>query len=178
MYNNFKYGLNDKYIMLAIILMACQITRPDTAWYFLWRFVKVQVYRTSVCDLADLYKKEFILLSTMSHHRYFITHGSRLNTGLTFPVPLMEVMLRFMEHEVKNSQVSLFVANCFISRFVLVQKLYLFIFLYLLDGPGSSSGKTLCYGLDGPGSSPVPEGWRFFFIHSCPDWSWGPLNLL
>ena len=23
----------------------------------------------------------------------------------------------------------------------------------------------------------VSEGWRFFFTPSCPDWSWGPLNL-
>ena len=26
--------------------------------------------------------------------------------------------------------------------------------------------------------SRVSEGWRFFFRPSCPDWSWGPLNLL
>ena len=26
--------------------------------------------------------------------------------------------------------------------------------------------------------SRVSEGWRVFFIPSCPDWSWGPLNLL
>ena len=31
----------------------------------------------------------------------FITHG--LNTGWTFPVPVMEAMLRFMEHKVKKS---------------------------------------------------------------------------
>ena len=24
----------------------------------------------------------------------------------------------------------------------------------------------------------VLEGWRFFFIPLCPDWSWGPLSLL
>ena len=26
--------------------------------------------------------------------------------------------------------------------------------------------------------SRVSEGWRFFFTPSCPDWPWGPLNLL
>ena len=74
------------------------------------------------------YKKEFMLLSTMSHHRCFITHGLRLNTDSTFPVPLMEAMLRFMEHKEKNSQFSLFIAVGFIYRFVLFQKLQLFLF--------------------------------------------------
>ncbi|KAJ4444283.1 hypothetical protein ANN_06075, partial [Periplaneta americana] len=46
------------------------------------------------------YKKEFMLLSTMLHHRCFITLGSRLNTGWIFPVPPMEAMLRFMEHKI------------------------------------------------------------------------------
>ena len=62
------------------------ITQPG---FFLWGFVKDQVYRTSVRDLADL-QKRIMLLLPMSHHRYFITHGSRSNTGLTFPVSLME----------------------------------------------------------------------------------------
>ena len=62
-----------------------------------------------------------MLLSTMSHHRYFITHGSRLNTGWIFPVSLMEAMSRFVKHKVKNSQFSLFVAIGFVYRFVLVQ---------------------------------------------------------
>ena len=65
------------------------------------------------------YNKEFMLLSIMSHQRLFITHGSRLKTGWTFPVPLLEAMLRFMEHKVKKSHFSLFVA----IGFVLVQKL-------------------------------------------------------
>ena len=75
-------------------------------------------------------KKEFILLPTMSHHRCFVTHRSRLNTCWIFPVPLMEVMLKFMERKVK-SQFSLFVAIGFIYRFVLVQKLQLILLLYL-----------------------------------------------
>ena len=60
---------------------------------------------------------------SMSHHRCFITHGSRLNTGCTFPVSLMEAMLRFMEHKVKKCQFSVFVAIGYIYRFVLVQQL-------------------------------------------------------
>ena len=44
------------------------------------------------------YKKEFMLPSTMSHRRCFTTNASRLNTGWTFPVPLMEDILRFMEY--------------------------------------------------------------------------------
>ena len=69
------------------------------------------------------YKKQFMLLSTMSHHRCFITHGLRLNSGWAFPVPLMETILTVMEYKFKKSQFSLFVAMCFIYRFVLVQKL-------------------------------------------------------
>ena len=44
-------------------------------------------------------------------------------TVWTYPMPLMEAMLRFMEHKVKKSQFSVFVAIGFIYRFVLVQKL-------------------------------------------------------
>ena len=46
----------------------------------------------------------------MSHRKSFKTQGSKLNTGWTFPVPLMEVMLSFMEHKVKKSQFLLIVA--------------------------------------------------------------------
>ncbi|KAJ4442648.1 hypothetical protein ANN_04237 [Periplaneta americana] len=73
------------------------LTPPD---FFLWGFVKDQVYRTPVRDLADL-QERLMLLSTMLHHRCFITLGSRLNTGWIFPVPPMEAMLRFMEHKVQ-----------------------------------------------------------------------------
>ena len=45
-------------------------------------------------------------------------------------------------------------------------------------GPGGSSGKALIYGLDGPGSIPGVVGVEIFFTPSCPDWPWGPLNLL
>ncbi|KAJ4429534.1 hypothetical protein ANN_21703 [Periplaneta americana] len=75
------------------------LTPPD---FFLWGFVKDQVYRTPVRDYQT-YKKEFMLLSTMLHHRCFITLGSRLNTGWIFPVSPMEAMLRFMEHKSKQA---------------------------------------------------------------------------
>ncbi|PSN38105.1 hypothetical protein C0J52_00865 [Blattella germanica] len=74
--------------------------------------------------ILQTYKKEFMLLSTMFHHRCFITLGSRLNTGWIFPVPPMEAMLRFMEHKVsKNSQFSFFVAVGFKYILLLIQKL-------------------------------------------------------
>ena len=98
--------------------------------FFLLGFVKDQVQRHQYV-ICQIYKKEFMLLSTMSHHRCFITHGSRAKAGRTFPVPLMETMLRFMEHKVKKSQFSVFVAIGFMYRFVLVQKLQLFLLLYL-----------------------------------------------
>ena len=68
----------------------------------------------------------------MSHHRCFTTHGSRLNAVWTFPVPLMEAMLRFMEHRpmVKKFQFSRFLTFGFIYKFVLPQTLWLFLLLY------------------------------------------------
>ena len=45
-------------------------------------------------------------------------------------------------------------------------------------GPGGSSGKALSCGLDGPGSIPGVWGVAIFLHSSCPDWPWGPLNLL
>ena len=48
------------------------------------------------------YKKKFMVLSTMSHRRCFITHGSKFYTSWTFPVLLMKAMLSFIEHSVKN----------------------------------------------------------------------------
>ena len=44
---------------------------------------------------------------TLSHHRCFITQGSRFNTSRSYPVLLMKAMLRFMEHKVPKSQFSL-----------------------------------------------------------------------
>ena len=69
--------------------------------------------------------------SIMSHHRYFMTHGSMLNTGWTFPVPLIEAMLRFMEHKVKKSQFSLFVAIGFIY---IISEVTAISFIILISG--------------------------------------------
>ena len=61
------------------------LTPPDIfLWVLLRTWSKLQQY-----VIWQTHKKEFMLLSTMSHHRSFITHGSRLNTGWTFPMPLM-----------------------------------------------------------------------------------------
>ena len=73
------------------------LTLPE---FFLCGFVIEQFYSTPVHDLTDLQQRIYATLK--SHHRYFITHGSRLNTGCAFPVPLMEAMLRFMEHKLKT----------------------------------------------------------------------------
>ena len=66
--------------------MACQITRPNTTWYFPVGFVKDQVYRSRVRDLKDMQeriyagvnncKKEFMLVSTMSH--FVLEHAIKL----------------------------------------------------------------------------------------------------
>ena len=96
------------------------LTPPD--FFFLWVFGKYQVYRTPVRGLENL-QRIILLLSTMSHYRCFITHGSRLNTGCTFPVPLMDAMLRFMERKVNRRPLSLLVAIGYIYIFVLVHKL-------------------------------------------------------
>ena len=101
-------------------------TPPD---FLLWGFVKDQVYRTPVYDLADLQERIYAAIKKVTY-RCFITHGSRLNSGWIFSMPLMDSILRFMEQKIK-SKFSLFVSIDFIFRFVLVQKLELFLSLYL-----------------------------------------------
>ena len=54
-------------------------------------------------DLSE--RNNLMLLSIMSHNRCFITHGSRLNTGWTFPVTLMEAILSFIEYHQHQSVV-------------------------------------------------------------------------
>ena len=49
----------------------------------------------------------------MSYHGCFITHGLRLNNFWTFAVPLMEAILRFVEHNVKKSQFFTLSSNWF-----------------------------------------------------------------
>ena len=101
--------------------MAYQVTRPNTTrFFFSVEFVKDQVYKSPVVYVIwQTYMKEFMLLQTMSHHRCSITHGSRLNTGWTFPVPLMEAMLGFMEHKVTRRPLMV-LKSCFYKRFLFV----------------------------------------------------------
>ena len=54
--------------------------------FFLWKFVKDLIYWTTVHDLADLQGRIYAL-STISHHRFFITRGSSLKPRCTFPMP-------------------------------------------------------------------------------------------
>ena len=82
--------------------------------FFLRGFVKDQVYRTPVRDLADLQQ-----FHTTIPHNTWVEVEYRLNIF----VPLMEAMLRFVEHRIKESQLSLFLEICSIYRFVLVQDL-------------------------------------------------------
>ena len=84
-----SHGLPEHQIQRHLIFFSCGCLlrdRPTGHQYVIWQ----------------IYKKEFMLLSTMSHHRCFITHGMMLNTGWTFPESLMEAKLRFMEHNVKK----------------------------------------------------------------------------
>ncbi|KAJ4436441.1 hypothetical protein ANN_19074 [Periplaneta americana] len=74
------------------------LTPPD---FFLWGLLRTRSTGRQYV-IWQTYKKEFMLLSTMLHHRCFITLGSRLNTG--WIVPPMEAMLRFMEHKVEPVQ--------------------------------------------------------------------------
>ena len=80
------------------------LTSPD---FFLWEFVKDQVYRTTVRDLAGLQERIYAALNNVTPQIL----GSRLSTGSAFPKSLIEAMLRFMEHKVKQSQFSLFVVD-------------------------------------------------------------------
>ena len=88
-------------------------------------FGKGQVYRTPVSDLVDLLERIYTTVYNITTQmQHTVMHGSKFNTSWTFPLPLMEAMLRFMEHKDKiKSKFSLFVAIGFMYRFVLVQKL-------------------------------------------------------
>ena len=71
--------------------MACQVTRPNTTWFFSCG----DLLRTRSSGyhyvIWQTYKNEFMLLWIVLKYRCFITYGSRLNTGWTFPMLLMEV---------------------------------------------------------------------------------------
>ena len=110
--------------------MACQITRSTPPDIFLWGFVQDQICRTQVRDLVD-FKKDLMLLSKISHHRFFITHGSRLNIVWTFPVHYWKPCWGLWNiRQNKKTQFLLFVTIGFMYGFVLVQKLKLLYVFY------------------------------------------------
>ena len=61
--------------------------------------------------------------------------------------------------------------------FFKVGKRWLYSSHGFLSGSCGSSGKAFGYGLDGQGSVPGVGGVEIFFAPSCPDCSWGSLNL-
>ena len=67
----------------------------NTTCFFLWGFVKDQVHRTTVCDFADLQERIYAAVNNVTP-RCFISHRSNLNSGWTFPMPLMKAKLKFM----------------------------------------------------------------------------------
>ena len=95
--------------------------REASRWLWMHTFKNIYFNILSVLVLVpvpgllwtSLYQKEFMLLSTMWKQRCFITHGSRLNIDWTFPMPTMEAMLRFMQHEVKKISVFTLSSNSF-----------------------------------------------------------------
>ena len=131
-------------------------------------FVKDQIYRKPYV-IWQTYKKEFMLLSTMSHHRYFITHGSSLNIGWTFPIPLMKALLRFMEHKLWGAMDGISVILVKNHFFILLNKFNLHTIIYV--GHVAQAARRWAMGRTAQVRSRVSEGWRFFFVPSCPDWS-------
>ena len=88
---------------------------------FLWAFVKDKVHRTPLRDMADLRVRICAAINNVTPQMLHNT-WIEVDTGLIVPVPLIEAMLRFMEHEVKNHSFH-FVAIGFIYRLLLFQKL-------------------------------------------------------
>ena len=70
-----------------------------------------------------------VVRGVMSEESCARSWASDYPNGWTFPVSLMEAMSRFMEHKVKKSQFSLFVAIGSIYIFVFLQKLLAFLLL-------------------------------------------------
>ena len=86
---------------------------------FMWRFIKNQ----PVCDLADFQERIYAAVNNVTPQMLHNT-WVEVEYRLDIPVPLMEAMLRFMEHELKTESLfSVFVGIGHIYRFVLVQKL-------------------------------------------------------
>ena len=86
-------------------------------------FVKDQVYRTTVCNLADLQERIYAAVNNVTPQMLHNT-WVEVDYQLDISRATMEAMLRFMEHKAKKkSQFSLFVSIGFIYRLVLVRKL-------------------------------------------------------
>ena len=118
----FHQGVEAQHTAATYPSTCLQWSFPQHIWFFSGGLLRTRSTGHHYVNWQN-YKKEFILLSTMSHHRCLVTHGSRLNTGCTFPVPLMDNKSKFMEHKVKKIPFLLFVATGLINIFVLVQKL-------------------------------------------------------
>ncbi|KAJ4440170.1 hypothetical protein ANN_08308 [Periplaneta americana] len=73
------------------------LTPPD---FFLWGFVKDQVYRTPVRDLADLQERIYAAVNNVTPQMLHNT-WVEVEYRWIFPVPL-EAMLRFVEHKFFN----------------------------------------------------------------------------
>ena len=65
-------------------------------------FVKDQVYKTPVHDLADLQERIYAAVNNVTPQMLHNT-WVKVDTSWTFPVSLMEAKLRFMEHNVKKN---------------------------------------------------------------------------
>ena len=52
------------------------------------------------------------------------------------------------------------------------------VYIYIYMGQVAQAAKRLATGWTARVRSRVSEVWRFFFTPTCPDWPWGPLNLL
>ena len=93
----------------------------------MWGFVKEQVYTTPVRDLAELQERIYAAVNNVTAQ--VITHGSTLNTSRTFPVALMEDMLRLMELTVKQNKFAVFTPfNNWFHLYILISSEVIFIF--------------------------------------------------
>ena len=116
-----------RWIGRGSLYVTCSARSPDLTPpnFFLWGFVKDQIYKTPVHDLSDLEERIYATVINITSH---MLHNIWIQVEYqwTFPVPLTEAMLRFMEHKVEKTQFSLFVAFGFIYKFVLVHNYFFY----------------------------------------------------